>query len=151
MCYRPPQRLCLLHRFRAPNAALLFRAAHEHVARVFDVDEVETELVLGVDAVEELGQGGGTDQKEGGLPDVEGVADGVVTAVDEGLQLRTQTIEIDWRCDDEHVGICQLAVYYRHVVLLHASVTLARETRVAPRTRMHRVIVYRNNFYVVLF
>ena len=121
------------------------------MARVFNVEEVETKLVLGEDAVEEFGQGGGTDQKEGGLPDVEGAADGVVTAVDERLQLRAQTVEIDRRGDDEHIGIRQLAVYNGHIVLLHASVTLAREARVAPRTRMHRVIVYRNNFYVVLF
>lgn len=70
------------------------------MTRIFDVEEVETELVLGEDAVEELGQGGGADQKEGGLPDVEGVADGVVTAVDEGLQLRTQTVEIGRRFTD---------------------------------------------------
>ena len=98
--HRSPQRLRFLHRFRALNATLLIRAAHEQVAHVFDMEEVETELVLGEDAVEELGQGGGTDQKEGGLPDVEGVADGVVTAVDEGLQLRTQTVEIDRRLID---------------------------------------------------
>jgi len=53
--HHPPQCLRLLHRFRAPNATLLLRAAHEHVTRVFDMEKVETELVLGEDAVEELG------------------------------------------------------------------------------------------------
>ncbi len=55
MCYRPPQRFRFLHRFRAPNATLLFCAAHEYVARVFDVEEVETKLVLGEDTVEKVG------------------------------------------------------------------------------------------------
>ena len=113
------------------------------------MEKVETELVLGEDAVEEFGQGGGTDQKEGGFADVEGVADGVVTAVNKSLQLRTQTIEIDRRGDDEHVGIRQLAVYNGHVVLLHARITLAREARVAPHARMHRVIMHRNDLHVV--
>ena len=55
LCYRPPQRLRFLQRFRAPNAALLFRAAHEYVARVLNVEEVETKLVLGEDTVEKVG------------------------------------------------------------------------------------------------
>ena len=147
--HRPPQRLRFLHRFRSSNAALLLRAAHEHVAHVFNVEVVETELVLGEDAVEQLGQGGGADQKNSGLPDVEGVADRVVTAVDKSLQLRTQTVEIDRRGDDEHVGIRQLLVNEWHVVFLHTSVTLACETRVAPHARMHRVIVYRNDLHEV--
>ena len=58
--HRSPQRLRLLQRFRTPNAALLLRAAHEYMAQVFNVEIIDTELVLREDAVEELGQRGGS-------------------------------------------------------------------------------------------
>ena len=47
--HRLSQLLSLIQHFRAPNAALLLRAAHEYVARVFDMEEVETKPVLGED------------------------------------------------------------------------------------------------------
>ena len=53
--YTQPQFVCFFQRVGVFNVAFVFCAAHQHLPRIFDVEEVQAEPILGYNAVEQLG------------------------------------------------------------------------------------------------
>jgi len=133
-----------------PDVALVLDAANQHPASILQLEEVQAEPILGKDAVEQFGKTGGTYEQESRLLYVECISDGIMEAVDDGLQLCTQTIEIHGRGYHEHIGYRHFLVDERHVILLHTGIAFALETSITTHARVDLIIVNRNDLDMML-
>ena len=62
--------------------SFVFAATRQNLAGVFQLEEVQTKLILGKDAVKQFRKSGSTHKQKSHLLDVESISDGIVEAVD---------------------------------------------------------------------
>ena len=64
------------------NFSFVFAATRQNLAGVFQLEEVQTKLILGKDAVKQFWECCSTHKQKSHLLDVESISDGIVEAVD---------------------------------------------------------------------
>ena len=74
----------------------------------------------------------------------------IVEPIDNGFQLCADTIEIDWRGNDEHICMVHLFIDEGHVILLSTRVAFAHKASVTTQTRIHLDIAYRYYLHMML-
>ena len=73
-----------------------------------------------------------------------------MAAIDDGLQLCTQSVEIDWRGYHKHVSQAHLFIDKQHVVILYTGIGLVLESSVTTHAGIDLIVVNRNYFDMVL-
>ena len=80
---------------------------------------------------------------------MESIADGIMEPVDDDLQLCADTIEIDWRGDDEHICLVHLFIDDYHVILLSTD-SVRFEASVTSHAWIHFVITHRDDLHMMM-
>ena len=137
---------CLMQSVGISDVAFILYTANQYTTSILQLEEVQAELILGKDAVEQFGKTGSTYEQYSRFLDMVCISDGIVKAVNDSLQLCTQTIEIHRRGYHQHICYSHLIIDETHIVFLNTSIVLILETSITAHARVDLIVM--NRYYL---
>lgn len=117
---------------------------------IFEIEETADKPVLRFYGIKNFRQRCRRHQQKSCFPYSERISQGRMQSVDDCFQLCTDSVKIDGRSNDEHIGICQFSVYGLHVVILKAGIAFPFKTGIATNAGLNPEICDRHEVDLVI-